>query len=265
LDNLKKIIVAQDYPHHLLEWIIIDDSPQSNQDLFPEATLDGIIIRYYYFHQKVPLAVKRNHLNRQAHGKYIVNIDDDDYYPPCRVSHAVSKLIETESAIVGSSKMFMYFTSNKTIYQLGPYNINHATAATMAYTKEYTKTHNFGTGNFSEEAEFTDSWKTPLSQLDSMKTILAMSHSNNTIDKNIFLSSKCGQLGRTIIETNLILDDFIACRKISHFYTSLPYLKQEENPEVVAKLEKTMNDNAELYQRHMVCRMHDEIRLSVHD
>jgi hypothetical protein len=59
-------------------------------------------------------------------------------------------------------------------------------------------------------------------------------------------------------------DDFITCPKIKAFYNSLPYLKQEPNPEVIAKLEKTIQANGELYRNH-ICRMHDEIRLSIHD
>lgn len=254
LENLKSMVVNQDYPHHLLEWVVIDDSPESNADLFPQV-LDGITVRYCYFHRKVPLAVKRNHLNHQAKGKYIVNMDDDDYYPACRVSHAVGALITSGQHIVGNSIMFMYFTNDKMIYQMGPYGENHGTAATFAYTKEYTKTHDFGTGNFAEESVFTDSWKTRIFQIDPMKSVLALSHSNNTVDKNLFLDGKCGQIGRTIHETPLTLLDFIKEPEIAKFYAALTYVKPPANPEVTNKIEKIIADNGNKYRMHMMQRM----------
>jgi glycosyltransferase involved in cell wall biosynthesis len=259
LENLKKIVIRQDYPHHLIEWIIIDDSPHSNADLFPEADLDGIKVRYYYFHRKVPLAIKRNHLNHQATGKYIINMDDDDYYPPCRVSHAVATLKGTNVDIVGNSTMFMYFTNDKKIYKLGPYGENHGTAATLAYTKEYTKTHDFGNSNFAEEQVFTCAWQSKLAQLDPMKSVLALSHSYNTIDKTMFLEGKYGQLGNTINETTLTLNDFIDDREIAEFYGALSYEKQPQDPEVIAKMEKIVLDNSNKYHTCMLQKMFQTI------
>ena len=56
----------------------------------------------------------------------------------------------------------------------------------MAYSKEYSRAHSFGEGGYAEESKFTDNWKSPLVDLQPEKTVLALSHSSNTIDKNIF-------------------------------------------------------------------------------
>jgi hypothetical protein len=70
-------------------------------------------------------------------------MDDDDYYPPERVSHAVTKLMSMPSVdLAGSSEMYMYYMDTKEIVKLGPYNKQHATNGTLSYRTKYGKTHN---------------------------------------------------------------------------------------------------------------------------
>jgi glycosyltransferase involved in cell wall biosynthesis len=252
-NNIKNLVKAQDYPHDKMEWIIMDDTPDLDSTKeFPEE-LDGISVRYYYLRKKVPLAKKRNLLNSQAKGKYIINMDDDDYYPPCRVSHAVETLMQRGTPLVGSSKMFMYFTKDSSIYQLGPYRENHGTAATLAYTKEYTLSHDFGDGHYAEEGVFTENWKHPMAQLDSMKTVLALSHSDNTIEKTMFLEERYGNIGRSIHETKFTLDHFINKEReadVYNFYKSLgyQYKTNELTDEVTERMEKNAQDSAAKYR-----------------
>lgn len=259
-NNIMNMVKAQDYPHDKLEWIIIDDTPDINSaDKFPK-DLDGITVRYYYLRTKVTLAKKRNLLNHQAQGKYIINMDDDDYYPPCRVSHAVENLIQHGTPLVGSSKMFMYFSKDATIYQLGPYRDNHGTAATMGYTKEFTKTHDFGDGHYAEEGVFTEGWKHPMTQLDPMKTVLALSHSDNTIEKTMFLEERYGHIGRTVHETALKLDNFIKREQeqtVFDFYSGLSYeyKTNEYTVEVVNKMEQNAAEASMKYRQVAAQRM----------
>jgi hypothetical protein len=244
------MVSYQDFPHDQLEWVIIDDSAESSTDQFPPV-MDGITVRYYHLKQKVPLGKKRDLINNAAKGQYLINMDDDDFYPPCRVSHAVSELIRTGYPLAGSSKMFMYFCKDRKIRQLGPYRDNHGTAATLAYTKEYSRTHFYfdpSNGNYAEEGVFTEGWKHPMVQLDSMKTVLALSHTNNTIEKTMFLEEKYGHIGKTVNLVNLKLEDFInknTYPEIYEFYDTLPYEYKvnELSKEVIAKMESHLIQN----------------------
>ena len=252
--NIQNMVKAQDYPHNLLEWIVIDDTPDIDSTAEFPKDIDGVQVRYIYLKKKVTLAKKRNMLNHLARGKYIVNMDDDDYYPPCRVSHAVENLMKHGTPLVGSSKMFMYFSRDRTIYQLGPYRENHGTAATLAYTKEYTLKHDFGDGHYAEEGVFTEGWKHPMTQLDPMKTVLALSHSDNTIEKTMFLEEKYGHIGRTVHETKLGLKDFMNSEKepvVHEFYDQLgyEYKTNELTSEVIGKMEKNANDAVMRYKQ----------------
>jgi glycosyltransferase involved in cell wall biosynthesis len=260
------MVAYQDFPHDQLEWIILDDSPQSSADQFPN-DLNGITVRYYHLKQKIPLGKKRDLINAAAKGKYLINMDDDDFYPPCRVSHAVAELKRTGLPLAGSSKMFMYFCKDRKIRQLGPYRDNHGTAATLAYTKEYSKTHFYydaSNGNYAEEGVFTEGWKNPMVQLDTMKTVLALSHTDNTIEKTMFLDEKFGHVGKTVNLVDLTLDNFIDKDKfpeIYDFYATLPYEYKvnELSKEVIAKLEA--NKSAPPSQQDIIKQMAAEIHM----
>ena len=265
-NNLKTMIAYQDYPHSHMEWIIMDDSDESSEAMFPEK-LDGITVRYIYLKKKIPLGKKRDLLNHAAKGKYLINIDDDDFYPPCRVSHAVAELKRSGSPIAGSSKMFMYFCKDNNIYQLGPYKENHGTAATMAYTKEYANEHFYydsSNGNYAEEAAFTEGWKPTMVQLDPMKTVLALSHTDNTIEKTMFLDERYGQVGRTIHKVTLCLEDFISTPDVLEFYKNLSlsyeFKVNDISKQVSSLMESNMIQSQETYNQEMAKRMVAEIQ-----
>ena len=266
-ENLKRMVSYQDYPHEFLEWLIMDDSSESSKSIFPE-TLDGIKVRYFHLNKKIPLGKKRDLINHAAQGKYLINMDDDDYYPPCRVSHAVEELIKSNAPLAGSSKMFMFFCKDASIHQLGPYRENHGTAATLAYTKEFSTAHFYfdpANGNYAEEGVFTEGWKHKMVQLDPMKTVLALSHSNNTIEKTMFLDERYGHVGRSIVRVNMTLDDFIDKEKhldIYNFYQRLPYEYKinELTKEVITKMETNASEAQENYKKEMLRRMISDIQ-----
>jgi len=112
-------------------------------------------------------------------------MDDDDYYPPERVSHAVTKLgAYPKIQICGSSQLFLHYADIKKIYNIGPYGPRHCTNGTMAYRKEYIKNHMYDeTVNNAEERSFLNNYTEAMVQLDPRKVMLVISHSQNTFDK----------------------------------------------------------------------------------
>ena len=123
----------QRYPKNKIEWIIIDDGTDPIEDLVKDIPQ----VKYYKYDKKMSLGTKRNLMHTKCSGDIIVYMDDDDYYPPERISHAVEMLQQHPSAMcAGSSEIYIYFKHIETMYQFGPYNQRHATAGTFAFRKD---------------------------------------------------------------------------------------------------------------------------------
>jgi glycosyltransferase involved in cell wall biosynthesis len=128
-------------------------------------------------------------MHDKSSGQIIVYMDDDDYYPPDRVSHAVETLQKNPQALcAGSSEMYIYFNHIQKMVKFGPYGPNHATAATFAFRKELLRQTRYEeSASVAEEKAFLKNYTVPFVQLDSMKCILVFSHVHNSFDKKTLL------------------------------------------------------------------------------
>jgi glycosyltransferase involved in cell wall biosynthesis len=184
---IKKCFEHQTYPKEKMEWIVIDDGFDPVGELFEDIPQ----VKYFYFSEHMSLGKKRNLMHSKCSGDIIVYMDDDDYYPPERVSHAVETLMSNPNALVaGSSEMHIYFDSIKSIMQFGPYGPNHATAATFAFKKETLLVSSYDNeALIAEEKNFLQNYTIPFVQLDTLKTILVFSHKHNSLNKDRMLEN----------------------------------------------------------------------------
>jgi glycosyltransferase involved in cell wall biosynthesis len=211
---------SQDYPKDRMEWIIIDDGTDPVEDLVGRHPN----VRYFRYSKKMSLGKKRNTMHDKSKGDIIVYMDDDDYYPPDRVSHAVNMLTTHPTALcAGSSEMYIYFNDRKRMVQFGPYGKDHATAGTFAFKRQLLKQTRYNEDAcLAEEREFLKGYTIPFVQLDPLKTILVFSHSHNTMDKRILLDNieivghPDSQYAKYSSKT---LGDFIKDDKIVKFFT----------------------------------------------
>ena len=210
-----KCFMAQDYPKDRMEWIIIDDGTDKIGDLLTDIPQ----IKYYAYDKKMCLGEKRNIMHEKSRGDFIVYMDDDDYYPPTRVSHAVEKLNANPGALcAGSSEMYIYFKHIRKMYQFGPYGPYHATAATFAFRKEMLKEHKYNNNaSLAEEKAFLKDYSVPFVQLDPLQTILVFSHEHNTFDKRKLLDNMNPQY---VKETDKTIEMFIRDGDMRDFYTN---------------------------------------------
>ena len=211
---------SQDYPKDRMEWIIIDDGTDSVEDLVASHPN----VKYFRYNNKLSLGKKRNIMHDKTKGDIIVYMDDDDYYPPDRVSHAVNMLTTHPTALcAGSSEMYIYFNDRKRMVQFGPYGKDHATAGTFAFKRQLLKQTRYNEDAcLAEERDFLKGYTIPFVQLDPMKTILVFSHSHNTMDKRILLDNieivghPDSQYAKYSSKT---LGDFIKDDKVVKFFT----------------------------------------------
>ena len=175
----------QDYPQDRMEWIIIDDGTDPIEDLVASHPR----VKYFKYDTKMTLGKKRNLLHEKSRGEILVYMDDDDYYPPQRVSHAVHMLVTHPDALcAGSSEIYIYFKHIGQMKKFGPYGPNHATAGTFAFKRKLLKHHRYNDDAcLAEERAFLKDYTVPFVQLDPMKVILVFSHEHNTFDKRKLL------------------------------------------------------------------------------
>jgi glycosyltransferase involved in cell wall biosynthesis len=209
---------SQTYPKERMEWILLDDGTEKVGETIAKLTKGLPNIRYIAMDEKVNIGAKRNLLNKEAKGEIIVCMDDDDFYSPERVSHAVTRLMSMPKVeLAGSSELYMYYTDNGEIIKLGPYGKSHATNGTMAYRASYKETHIYDESvTYAEERSFLDNYKNPMIQLDPMKVMLVISHSQNTFNKQP-LREKESQF---VKKTSMKIRDFIKDKSLRDFYAT---------------------------------------------
>ena len=226
IPTLIELYKAQTFSKEKMEWIIIDDGRDKVEDLFLEASKVLPNIRYIRKDEKMRLGAKRNELNRLAKGEIIIAMDDDDYYPPDRVSSVVAAFKKNPKIeLAGSSEMNLYYLDSKKIYTIGPYTQNHATNGTMAWRKTYSDRHKYDEFvTKTEEITFLENFKHPMIQLNPLSTILVICHEDNTADKNKLRDEhlqKIGTLNSKFKESVYKLEDLVKDKKIRDFYLSL--------------------------------------------
>lgn len=191
IQNLIKNIDNQDYPKNLIQWVIIDDGEDKIEDCVRTAQdmMKELEILYIALPDKVTLGKKRNLMHQCASGSIVVYMDDDDYYPPTRVSHAVDMLSQNPDILcAGCSKIYVCFMKSCDIYSFGPYHHYQATANTFAFRRELLQQTKYeDEAIISEEKYFLKNYTIPMVQLNTLKTILVISHNSNTFDKNQIL------------------------------------------------------------------------------
>ena len=215
----------QTFPSEKMEWIILDDGQDSVADLFEEAAKTIPNLRYYHREEKMRIGAKRNWLNDQARGSIIIAMDDDDYYPATRVSTVVEAFrSQPRMQLAGSSQMNLFFLDTKRVYTVGPYGPRHATNGTMAWRKEYARTHRYHEYvTKAEETSFLEDYQHPMIQLDPRHTILVMCHTDNTVDKST-LRTQAHQAARP---STWSLEDLVAEPSLRSFYTGLKVDKKD--------------------------------------
>jgi len=165
-------------------WIVLDNSTSPEKDW---SIATGV--HYEKIEGTKPIGWLRNRcleIALEQCADYIVFWDDDDYYPPTRISSGIAALEKNPDAdISGSSKMYMLLTRENVLMTTGPFHDKHATAATWTIRRRYAEKHKFDeTKVRGEEITFTKNWTANIVQVPAEEMIVVMGHSHNTVDKS---------------------------------------------------------------------------------
>ena len=204
-----KCILHQTYLPIIHEWVIVSADKSWKEDAFYEliaslqaelqATAPHVsVVGKYVTDARVKsegwpesdnyeaVGYLRNITNLLATGDFIVCMDDDDYYPPKRVEHAVTELANSTKEVAGCTKLITYETDLKYVYQWKGFGKNHSTNTALAYKKSYLlKGFTYDSKRtIAEERSFLDGQKTPMVQLSPEKTVVHMVHHANAGNAN---------------------------------------------------------------------------------
>ena len=172
-------------------WIVVDNSSTPAYDWSVASELPWV--KYIRVYEKQTIGALRNMCLEQANqagADYIVFWDDDDFYPPTRISTGIRALEANPTAdIAASSRMFLYLVRENVMMQVGPYGEKHGTAATYTIRRRYADQNRFLDKARGEELEFTQHWNANLIQVPAEETIVVIGHGRNTVDKSDLLQN----------------------------------------------------------------------------
>ena len=262
-EGLIQCIRLQDYPHDKIEWIIVDDGTDSVKDIFDDEkmieSLKGIKVKYFYHKQKMDLGKKRNYMHKKCEytgdNDIIVYMDDDDYYPPERVSHSVKKLMSDPKVLCGgSSELYLWFNTLDKMYKFGPYGPNHATAGTFAFKRKLLKETSYeDSAVLAEEKHFLKNYTVPFIQFDPFKTILVVSHEQNTFDKKKLLIKENSACKETHVKVNQFIKNNQELRnfykeKINNLLKDYEPGKVENKPKVLEEIDRREKERKKMIE-----------------
>ncbi len=173
------------------KWIVVDNSSCPAYDW--SVAKDCPLVQYHREYSPLTIGELRNkclELALREGADYIVFWDDDDYYPPERISSGIETLQKNPDAdIAASSQMYVLLTHENVFMEVGPYGPKHGTAATYTIRRRYAESHRFPNKSRGEELAFTDGWTANLVQAPQDKTIVVMGHTRNTVNKSDILKT----------------------------------------------------------------------------
>ena len=206
------------YPKHKMEWIILDDSKESIEEILPRDK------RIHYIHipdEHYSIPKKRNMGAEYANNEIIFHMDDDDYYPPESVLARVKILMKYKDKgieCVGSSSIGIYNIMNKnsSIASDGDTSLSEAS---MGYTKDFWRKTPFNEEETQGEYRgFIFGRFEKIMDIPYAFIIIAFTHKQNFTDmrkvnENTLLDKKTGK-GITFfdtfdIELQLFIDDIV--------------------------------------------------------
>jgi glycosyltransferase involved in cell wall biosynthesis len=219
------------------EWVIIDGSKTQE---------DSVILQQYWkkltnFRCTIiispwqrgagKLGCLRNIANNTAKGDFIAWMDDDDYYQPQYIEYAVAELSKSsDKLIAGCAVPYIYDVYYKSVHQFDRVDqvdtakrVQSESTVTMnscmVYKKEYLTNHSYADlAESHEEIHFTNGFTEPMIQLNPMKTMLLIHHSDNVLSRSHLIHSSHFNFGAGITATRFSLTDLVTDTEAALFY-----------------------------------------------
>tara|TARA_B110000902_G_scaffold113807_1_gene134043 strand:- start:1529 stop:2272 length:744 start_codon:yes stop_codon:yes gene_type:complete len=220
----------QEYPHHLLEWCIIDSKDgDSNERLFKSTEeiknaekIIGMHIKYVYYNHKISIGEKRNKLTKLASHKICANLDTDDFYFTTWLSYSMEVMkSDPRCSLVGTKSMLFVFPDEDfklTGIECPDKRMIHESG--MLYTKKHSRSMGgFQKSSQGEGTSMIDFNENKCLTTDVNKVMICIAHEGNTISKDRFRKHEMNQSVDGIIKE--LISDILKITKQPQFKNNL--------------------------------------------
>ena len=175
---VKRNISLLKYPEDKIEWIIVDDSSEKNNEI-AIMKLGKVHIKYFWLAEKQSISYKRNFGVQQASNDIIAHMDDDDYYYPESLYSRVKTLLAyTKQNIecVGVSNYAIYHLINDYSFQM---NTNNISEASMCYYRSFWESQKFHEDDRGEGYPFLKNRRSRVITIGYQFCLVAITHGSN--------------------------------------------------------------------------------------
>lgn len=190
-------IMLSDYPKAKIEWVIVEDSDDPNEDASDRVVQVGLksaplTVVYIPLEKKTPIGQKRNIGIERAKNDIILFMDDDDHYPETSFRRRVSWLTKHPwgPKAVGCTTIACYdLIRGVSSVNTPPWNLSlgkRISEATLTFYKSWWAEKKFpADAGISEGEGFLEGREQDVLELPPQQVIVAFSHSKNTSGRRV--------------------------------------------------------------------------------
>ena len=190
-------MLVTDYPKSKIQWVIVEDSDDPNEDASDRVVQVGmqsapLQLIYCPIGNKTPIAEKRNMGVARASNNIILFMDDDDHYPETSFRRRVAWLTKHpwQPRAVACTTIACYdLIRGVSAVNTPPFALGFSkriSEATLAFYKEFWTERNFNAADSIGEGEFfLQGRESQCLELPPQQMIVAFSHRKNTSGRRI--------------------------------------------------------------------------------
>ena len=176
-------VLSQNYPHELLEWVVVGDMDPRTKDIFLKIFEDIKLITCKYYECDIMdnIGRKRNFACSLAKSKIFANMDSDDFYQRSYLEYSIKTMKEHKVSLVGARDMLIFYPDigGKMTFVRGV----RAHEASMVYRKSHWAKYKYANVKNAEGVNLLIRG-TYFNEVDIRQIMICFAHGDNTFNKD---------------------------------------------------------------------------------